>query len=371
MKKKTFLIPVLAMIGMILLTGCGKNPKNVVGKFCDGLKKLDYAKMNECMLNPNEDISDPFRGEDKELEMFNTFVKEQAGKMDYEIIGSTVDGDAGTVSVKFTYTDAGPVVSATFAEYFTQALAMAFTGGSDEQMEQLLTTIFQDKLKNTTLSTTTETVVIDCVKVGKDWKIKEVGDGVANVMTCNILKSFEAIGNSFGGSSDNSGSSKEFSGIEVVDTTKENVDDKTESTTDSEDEINYTDIPLGQEVQLATMKLTVTGCEEAKEIKNSYSTSTAKDGTKYVIFTIKAENTTKSPFDCAVSDVPLVDDQGRYFSMDTDVTIDADNDILYRELNPNMPEEGVVVYSVPEDATGYGIALAHADTEETFKFLGK
>lgn len=371
MKRKTFFIPVLAMIGTILLTGCGKDPKNVVGKFCDAFKKLDYAKMNECMLTPDSDISDPFKGEDEELEMFNTFVKEQAGKMEYEIIGSTVDGDAGTVSVKFIYTDAGPVVSATFAEYFTQALAMAFSGGSDEQMEQLLTTIFQDKLQNTTLSTTTETVVIDCVKSGKDWKIKEVGDGVANVMTCNILKSFEAIGNSLGGSNENTSSKKDSSGIEVVDATKDNTDENMDSASDAEEEINYTDVPMGQEVQLATMKLTVTGCEEAKEIKNSYSTSTAKDGTKYVIFTLRAENTTKSPFDCAVSDVPLMDDQGRYFSMDTDATIDADNDILYRELNPNMPEEGVVVYSVPEDATGYGMTLAHADTEEAFRFLGK
>ena len=93
MKRKTFFIPDLAMIGTILLTGCGKDPKNVVGKFCDAFKKLDYAKMNECMLTPDSDISDPFKGEDEELEMFNTFVKEQAGKMEYEIIGSTVDGD--------------------------------------------------------------------------------------------------------------------------------------------------------------------------------------------------------------------------------------------------------------------------------------
>jgi len=361
MRKKTLFIAGLALTCILALSGCGNKPDKVVSKFCDGMKKLDYAKMNECLYDSSDYMTDPFEGDDEELEVFTSFVKEQAPNIKYEITGSEVNGDDATVNVKFTYTDASPVITSAMGEYFSQALGLAFSGASEEQMGNLLLTIFQDKLKTTTLSTTESTVDIPCKKKDGDWKVAELSDDIANVLTCNILKAFEKVGDSFGGSDEGSSGASNQNGIAVVNSTGNGGEE--------EEELVYTDVPAGQEVQLATLKLTVLNCEEAHELKNSYSTDTAEDGTKYVVFTIKAENITKNPIDCSISDVPIMDSQGRYFSMDTDATFDMDDYILYKELNPNMPQTGTVVYKVPDDSTGYGMMIEHADTGETYKFL--
>lgn len=362
MKKKVFWGLLLTVLCMVLLTGCGKNPKSVVGKFCDGMKTLDYAKMNECLLNPDDQLKDPFAGEDEELEVFTAFIKEQSGNIKYEIVDANTDGEDATVNVKFTYTDASPVITSAMAEYFTQGIGMAFAGASEEQMSNLLLTIFQQKLQETTLSTTDSTVAIKCKKSDGDWKVTEVSDDVANVMTCNILKAFERVGDSFGGDSSSSTESSSSSDITVVNETDKG---------DEEEKIVYTDIPMGQEVQLATIKLTVLDCKETDKLTNDYSESVAPEGSKYIVFTVKVENTTKNPSEFSASDLPLQDNQGRTFMYDSDATFSLDDYLLYRETNPNMPETGSFVYNVPVDTEGYGFCAANADTGEYLRFMGQ
>lgn len=361
MKKKVFWGLFITIMCVISLTGCGKNPKSVVNKFCAGMKSLDYAKMNECLLDPDDKITDPFEGEDEELEVFNTFIKEQSGNIKYKVLDSDVDGEEATVNVKFKYIDASPVIKSAMGEYFSQAFGMALAGASEEQMSNLLLTIFQQKLSETTLSTTESIVTVKCKKKDGEWKVAEVSDDIANVITCNILKAFEHVGDSLDGNDTKSSDDSSSSDSNAIDSVKE----------DSEEEIVYKDIPMGQEVQLATIKLTVLDCRETSEIKNDYSESKAPEGSKYVVFTVKVENTTKNPSEFSASDIPLQDSEGRMFTYDSDATFTLDDYMLYRETNPNMPETGSFAYNVPADATGYGFCVGNADTGEYLRFMGQ
>lgn len=376
MRKAKYLFgTVVFLLCTLTLTGCGRNPKSVVNKFCEGMQAMDFEKMNECLLNSSDTVENAFSSEDEEMEIFETFIREQSGNMKYKIVDSEVDGDEATVDVKFTYTDASPVITSTMAEYFSQGLALAFAGASEEQMSQLLLTTFQKQIEEATLNTITSTVEIKCKRQGREWKIADVSDDVANVLTCNILKAFESVGESFGGSntmesSENSGASGTSNDMPVI-TIGDSSDDNTDDGEQGEEELVFTDIPVGQEVQLSTIKLTVLACKEATEIKGDFSSSTAQEGSKYVIYTVKVENTTKDPSEFSPSDIPLMDDQGRTFTCDTDATFSLDDYILYRETNPNMPETGSFVYNVPMDVTGYGFCVGHADTNENYRFLGQ
>lgn len=353
MNKRLSVTIILAITCMIALTGCGKKPKAVVSEFCAAMQDADYEKMNECLSEPSDSVEDPFSS-DEELSVFGNFISEQAKEMKYEIIDTDIDGDEAMVSVEFVYTDASSIVRNTFAQYFTQALGLAFSGASEDQMGNLLLDIFNQQLSGSPLIKTKETVGIKCVKKDKEWKIAEVSDDLINVLTCNILETFNEIGDSFEENSNDSG-------IPVEDITD----------TDTAEEIDYTYVSKGEEIQLASIKISVLDCSETKELKSDYSEDVAEDGTKFIVYTIKVENITTVPFEFEASDIPLMDSQGRYFNNYSDIYFTVDNYIDYRELSPNMPETGVMVYKVPEDSAGYGFCLQNADTEEAYCFLGR
>ena len=190
MKKITCLISVLLV--MLGLTACGSGPESVVGSFCDGMRKFDYQKMNECLYYPSDSVDDPFDG-DEEMEVFYTYVKEQARSMKYKVVGSEKNGDSAAVDVEFTYADISPVIKSVFADYFSRAMSLAFSGGSEEEAEQLLYDILEEKVKEEKPGKATETVRFYCRKKDGKWKIEEPSEELVNVLTCNLVKGMQSV----------------------------------------------------------------------------------------------------------------------------------------------------------------------------------
>lgn len=133
----------------------------------------------------------------------------------------------------------------------------------------------------------------------------------------------------------------------------------------SSSEQEYTVFELGETAEFATMNVTVTKSYATDTISGTLGTTTAQEGTMFIVVNIKAENTTKSMLSTSM-DFMLVDNQNRQYAPDTDDTWYLDNADYYPDLQPNIPKEINILYNVPNDVTDAVILGSHAQTGEIY-----
>ncbi|MDD3662248.1 MAG: DUF4352 domain-containing protein [Candidatus Pacebacteria bacterium] len=355
MKKNKMIFSIIIL--MFGLTGCsGNKPDSVVKTFCNAMQEFDIETMKECVLNESGKIDESIDEENELGSSLMDYYKENAKKIDYTIEDSQIDGDTGTVTVKFTYLDTEPVVTITLAEYMQKGIALAFSGAeiSDSTGSAMFTEIFDEKKNSVKTEMIEEEIQLSCVKGEEGWKIKDLSDEVLNVMMSNALTAFESFSDSF---NDTSGESDAV----IADGN---------STEESEEEV-IINVPIGEQAELATIKLKVTSVSESEELISEYSNVVAQEGTKYVIYQVEVENITKEPFTFNASDIPMIDSQGRSFSLYTDAFLYVDDSICYEELAPNIVQSGSMIYNVPLDASDYCIKTGKAGTNEVYVFWAK
>lgn len=340
---------VCAMVLIVSLVGCGPQakPDTVVTTFCDAMKAYDRETMSSCVASGGEDLTEETetKAEDELTNQIFDYLKICTSKMTYSIQNSKVNEDKGTVTVKFKYVDVSPMVTAALGEYMQQALVMAFSGADEDTMSQLFVSIFDKKKDSMDTGTAESTLDFSCTKTDEGWKIDSVPDGAESILLSNVDKAFESM--NFGGSGD-SGS------------------------TDGEPEnAVLNDVPLGQTLELATVSMCVTKCEEDTSLVSEYSSTDAQSGTKFVLFTVDVENITKSPITFDISDIMFYDSQKRSYNPFNDAYWYVDDSLSYAELSPNIKQTGKIIYNVPEDAQRYYFAVRKSGTDDYYRFLGE
>lgn len=84
---------------------------------------------------------------------------------------------------------------------------------------------------------------------------------------------------------------------------------------------------------------------------------------------MKVTNTTGNPFDFYPSPgFALHDARGRSFETYEDTIGSVDEYLNVRALAPDIPERGVLVYEVPDDASDYYILVGKQGTSEDYRF---
>lgn len=338
---------VCAMVLIVSLVGCGaeSKPDNVVTTFCDAMKAYDRETMSSCVTSGGKGLTGESEEEDELMNQIFDYLKICTSKMTYSIENSEVNEDKGTVTVKFKYVDASPVVIAALGEYIQQALVMAFSGADEDTMSQLFVSIFNEKKDSTDTGTAESTLNFACTKTDERWKIDSVPDGAESILLSNVDKAFESM------NFDDSGDSGSADG-------------------EPENEV-WHDVPLGQMVELATVSMCVTKCEEAISLASKYNSTDAQSGTKFVIFTVDVENITKSPITFDISDIMFYDSQERSYDTYDDAYLYVDDSLSYAELSPNIKQTGKIIYNVPEDAQEYYFAVSKSGTDDYYRFLGE
>ena len=345
---KRFLACILALTMVLSLAACGgkaPGPDSIVTKFCDAMKKSDYETMKTCLKTSSEDFDDLESGEtgDEEMDFLLDYVKDKNKEMTYKVESVEENDNQGTVKVTFNYNDMSPVVIAALGEYLQQAFAMIFTDVSEEEMSTLFETIFTEKLQSVETTKAEATVEFKCEKGENGWLISEVPDDALHVMTCNVAKAFEGMGD---------------------------IDLDEEEDADPMENAIWHDVAVGEEAELATIKIRVDGCEETNVIQEEYLEDLeAKAGTKFVVYHVSIVNTTKEETVLSVSDFTLYDHEERQYTPYDEAMWYSDS-IQYRSLAPSIPESGTIVYQVPEDSQDYYFALGKSGTEDYFRFHG-
>jgi hypothetical protein len=86
--------------------------------------------------------------------------------------------------------------------------------------------------------------------------------------------------------------------------------------------------------------------------------SKTKAGAKFVVVGLTVTNTTKEPLSFFPDEhFRLMDSDDRSFKTDGDAIFEIDSYLNVRELTPDVPEAGVLVYMVPENSSGWLLAV--------------
>ncbi|QHI72924.1 DUF5105 domain-containing protein [Aminipila terrae] len=190
---KKFLIIFLCLFIVLTTVGCGgEKPEQAVKSMLDAVKAanqeaaekyIDYDKLTD----QEEDGSFASKNE----EIYKLILK----NLNYKILSSSEDGDKATVKAEITNIDMKPIMD----KMFSDAIALAFSGLSDEQLEQKFNKNFEKLINNKDNKTITNTVTITLNKKDNHWKI-DVSDELANAISGNLITVQKEMKDSFGGS---------------------------------------------------------------------------------------------------------------------------------------------------------------------------
>jgi hypothetical protein len=343
---------ILAICLVISLSGCGltAKPDVVVRTLCDALKTYNSETISSCFVDGKSTLDDPSTQVSKDEGNISStqlleFMKNSAAKMTYTIGESTINGESAIVPVTFNYVDASPVVTSALGEYISQALGLAFSGASEDEMSKLFETIFVEKAKTVSTGMATASISFDCTKTDSGWKLTTLSktneSELDKVMTCNISSAFESLSNS-DASDDN-----------------------------SDENITWHDIPINVEVKLATLKIKVTGSEEKSQLTTQYvDPDTAKAGTKFVVISVDLENITKDTINFD-GDLKLTDDQGRSYEPYDNAYMYYNELINYTDLAPSIKQSGYMVYNIPTDSQNYFLSVAKSGSDDGYRLFMK
>ncbi len=96
---------------------------------------------------------------------------------DYELSNEQIDGDKATVDVKITTYSIGDAFTAFFSDYMSQALILAFSDASEEELDSLATTILSGKLADLTEQKYEKTATLSLSMKDDKWVVDEIETG--------------------------------------------------------------------------------------------------------------------------------------------------------------------------------------------------
>lgn len=198
MKKARIALLCLLIVTVLCACGASAKPDSVVKTFSEAMKKTDLEGMANTVQGNAYDTSVLELTDEISVQLFE-YMRSENTKMTYTIDKTAVDGDRGTVDVTYRYSDASPIVEATMGEYLSRAMSLAFGGASEDEMGELFMKLFMENAKTVSPVQAESTVTFSCVKAGSTWEIEDVPDEVTNILTCNMVNSFDSLGDSLGG----------------------------------------------------------------------------------------------------------------------------------------------------------------------------
>jgi len=197
------LISLLLILTLVLLTiGCSSqaNPETAVKNYLEAVKKFDVETMNSLMAEPEEDyFKEMLEDEGEMATYFMDYIKDNAKKIEYEIINTKTEDNTAKVDVKAKFINGSPLIIETFGEFFENLMAEAFSGNelSEEETEALMIEIMEEKSKEIETEFVETEFTINLVKKDNNWYLEEVSDELTNVVTSNFFKAFDEINESF------------------------------------------------------------------------------------------------------------------------------------------------------------------------------
>jgi hypothetical protein len=117
---------------------------------------------------------------------------------------------------------------------------------------------------------------------------------------------------------------------------------------------------LATDIKIGEVRWKILSADVKAELPPSYGDPKKAQG-KYVVVVAEVENLAKEMK--SVTNLDLVDDQGRQFKASNDTfKLDPKQVMILENINPNMPYQYTTVFDVPKDATGLMVTVSDLAT---------
>lgn len=203
MKKKLLAIT-LVMAMLAALSACGPKiptPTETADTFLTAMKAQDSEALATVYAGGDIDLLDKAAEADDSGEvnedsgLTKVYEEQMVPKMldfDYELSNEQIDGDKATVDVKITTYRIGDAFTAFFSDYLSQALVLAFSDASEEDLDALATTILSGKLTDLTEKSFEKTATLSLSMKDDKWVVDEVqtGDDIVDALTGGLVTAF-------------------------------------------------------------------------------------------------------------------------------------------------------------------------------------
>jgi hypothetical protein len=196
-------IAVFAIFLILLAAGCSSvpAPEETVERFMVAAKNFDFAAM-ACEIDP--EAVDPeyeweeYLSEEQEdmfQQMFLAYFRENAAKIEHEILGSETDGETAQVMAAFRYVDGAPLMREAFTQFIAEMFALAFTGAEigEEEASQKLADIFTEKKESSDEAYVENNIEIRLVLKEGRWYVAEMSEELLNVIMSNFVQLTEEM----------------------------------------------------------------------------------------------------------------------------------------------------------------------------------
>lgn len=201
MKKVLVIVLVIAMSAALF--GCGSaSPSDVVDTYLRALKAQDTDAIAKVYSGDSgtDLISDVADSEEFPEEISSDFT-DMILSFDYTLANEQINGDTATVEVTIDTYDFGSMFKSVIGDYFTKAFAMAFSGASEDEIEQVLIDLFTEKLAEMKEGEHDfeATATLSLSKVDGEWKIDAIDDesDFLDYLTGGIVSALADISDSF------------------------------------------------------------------------------------------------------------------------------------------------------------------------------
>ena len=205
--KKKLLIITLVMAMIAALSACGPKiptPTETADTFLKAIKAQDGETLTTVYAGGDLDLLDKAAEADESGEtnedtgLTKVYEEQMMPKMldfEYELSNEQVNGDKATVDVKITTYRIGDAFTAFFSDYLSQALILAFSDASEEDLDALATTILSGKLADLTEKSYEKTATINLSMKDDKWVVDEVqtGDDIVDAITGGLVTAFSGM----------------------------------------------------------------------------------------------------------------------------------------------------------------------------------
>ena len=202
--KKKLLVITLVMAMLAALSACGPKiptPTETADTFLTAMKAQDSEALATVYAGGDIDLLDKAAEADDSGEvnedsgLTKVYEEQMVPKMldfDYELSNEQIDGDKATVDVKITTYRIGDAFTAFFRDYLSQALVLAFSDASEEDLDGLATTILSGKLADLTDKSFEKTATLSLSMKDDKWVVDEVqtGDDIVDALTGGLVTAF-------------------------------------------------------------------------------------------------------------------------------------------------------------------------------------
>ena len=210
MKKKLLVITiVLAMLAA--LSACGPKiptPTETADTFLTAVKAQDNESLAAVYAGDGLDLlekaaeADESEIADEDSGLTRIYEEQMIPRMldfDYELSNEQIDGDKATVDVKFTAYNIGDAFTAFFSDYLSQALMLAFSDPSEEDLDALAATVLSGKLADLTEKTYETTATLSLSMQDGKWVVDEIrtGDEIVDGLTGGLMTAFANMEDAF------------------------------------------------------------------------------------------------------------------------------------------------------------------------------